>query len=57
MKKIYKVLIIICYIFMIFSFNLSNVNAENNNLDYEIISKELELEVKKPYSWYVCNSC
>jgi hypothetical protein len=47
MKKIYKVLIIICYIFMIFSFNLSNVNAENNNLDYEIISKELELEVKK----------
>lgn len=47
MKKIYKVLFIICYIFIIISFNMSDVYAENNNLDYETISKELELEVKR----------
>lgn len=46
MEKIYKLLILICFIFL-YAMSYSNVYALSNNIDYESVSKELESEVKK----------
>ncbi len=47
MKRISKYLLVISYIFTIFVFNSLDVHAENDHLDYESISEELEMEVER----------
>ncbi len=47
MKKIYKILIIMCCIFVYFLGRNYNVYAKSDNIDYEAVSKELETKIKK----------
>lgn len=47
MKKIYKVLIIMCCISVYFLGRNYNVYAKSDNIDYEAVSKELETKIKK----------
>ena len=49
MKKIYKILIIMCCISVYFMGGNYNMYAKtkSDNIDYEAVSKELETEIKK----------
>lgn len=47
MKKIYKILIIMCCISVYFLGRNYNVYAKSDNIDYEAVSKELETKIKK----------
>lgn len=47
MKKIYKILIIMCCISVYFLGRNYNVYAKSDNIDYEAVSKELEIKIKK----------
>ena len=47
MKKIYKILIIMCCISVYFLGRNYNVHAKSDNIDYEAVSKELETKIKK----------
>lgn len=47
MKKIYKILIIMCCISVYFLGRNYNVYAKSDNIDYEAVSKKLEIEIKK----------
>lgn len=46
MNKIYKFLILVCFIFL-YVMSYSKVYALSNDIDYESVSKELDREVKK----------